>query len=328
MPLQILPALLARRALAGAVMTLVMALVMITGAAMAADPSARRTVTVDAEGVYLSDLFNGVAPADDRWIGQAPVPGETVTYKANMLAAIARGNALNWRPRSSREQVRVSRPGRRVPLALIKDRLATRLRDQAGGGGIDIDLFAAPQVFIDPSLPADVTVEDLSTTPGGRFNARLAVPTLSGTSRLIDISGRAHATRKMPVPARHLRRGETITANDVTWRQVRSRAGDHVMVSDPDSIIGFTPRRTLIAGKPIRRTDVTPRMVIRKGDQIQVSLSTGSMTLTTRGVALQAGAIGETIRIRNVNSRKIIEATVTNAGDAVIRPISLHAARS
>lgn len=324
MSMQILSTSVARRAIAGAFA----ALAITAGAAMAGDASARRTVTVDAEGVYLSDLFIGVEAAADRWIDQAPAPGETVTYKANMLASIARGNDLEWRPRSSREQVRVSRPGQRIPLDLIKDRLATRLLERAGGGGIEVDLFAAPQVFVDPSLPVDITVEDLSTAPSGRFSARLAVPTLSGTTRLIEISGRAHATRKMPVPARHLRRGETITATDVIWRQVRSRAGDHIMISDLDSLVGFTPRRTLIAGKPIRRSDVTPRMVVRKGDQIQISLSTGSMTLTTRGVALQAGAIGETIRIRNVNSRKIIEATVTNAGDAVIRPISLNAARS
>ena len=324
MSMQIRSIALIRHTLAGTFMAMVMA----TGAALAADLAARQTATVDAEGVHLSDLFAGIDAAADRWVGPAPAPGETVTYKANLLASIARGNALDWRPRSSREQVHIHRPGRRIPVALIKERLAFHLRDQVGGGGVDINLFGAPQMFVDPSLPADINVEDVTTAPGGRFNASLALPTLSGATRLVEITGRAHATRKLPVPARHLRRGETITANDVVWRQVRSRAGDHIMVSDLDDIVGLTPRRTLIAGKPIRRTDITPRMVIRKGDQIQVSLSTGSMTLTTRGIALQPGAVGETIRIRNVNSRKIIEATVTKAGDAVIRPMSLLAAQS
>lgn len=304
------------------------ALAMLAGAALAADPVARQAATVGSQGVHLSDLFVGIKAESDRWVGPAPAPGDSVTYKASHLANIARGNNLSWRPRSSREQVRIDRPGRHIPIALIKEQLAPHLQDQVGGSGVDINLFGAPRIFVDLSIAASVGVDDVITLPSGRFNATLSLPTVSGASRLVEIAGRVYATRKLPVPARHLRRGETITADDIVWRQVRSRTGDHIMVNDLDDIIGLTPRRTLVANKPIRRTDITPRIVIRKGDQIQVSLRTGSMTLTTRGIALQAGAVGASIRIRNVNSRKIIEATVTNAGDAVIRPMNLSAARS
>ena len=89
---------LIRHTLAGTFMAMVMA----TSAALAADLAARQTGTVDAEGVHLSDLFIGIDAAADRWVGPAPAPGETVTYKANLLASIARGNALDWRPQSRR----------------------------------------------------------------------------------------------------------------------------------------------------------------------------------------------------------------------------------
>jgi flagella basal body P-ring formation protein FlgA len=49
--------------------------------------------------------------------------------------------------------------------------------------------------------------------------------------------------------------------------------------------------------------------------------------LSTRAIALESGAKGETIRVRNLNSRKVIEVTVTTAGGGEIKPLHL-AARS
>ena len=64
MSMQIRSIALIRHTLAGTFMAMVMA----TGAALAADPAARQTATVDAEGVHLSDLFAGIDAATERVI--------------------------------------------------------------------------------------------------------------------------------------------------------------------------------------------------------------------------------------------------------------------
>ena len=284
---------------------------------------------VDARGVFLSDLFQNLETAGDAWVETAPAPGQSMIISANRLADIARTHGLEWRPRNGRQQVVIERPGQRIPRKLIDTHLAAELTPQIGGDGVEIDyLGGAPEIFIDPTMPLEIAVEDINLgSDRRRFSARLAVPAVTGGVRYVDISGRVHGTVRVPVPARHLRRSEIISERDVIWKQTRMTAQSHMLIDNLKDLLDQSPRRMLAAGKPIRRTDIIPVMLVQKGDQILISLSSGALMLSTRAIALESGARGETIRVRNLNSRKVIEVTVTTAGGGEIKPLHL-AARS
>ena len=129
----------------------------------------------------------------------------------------------------------------------------------------------------------------------------------------------------MPVLQRHIRPGEVIRANDIGWRKVRARRNTYNTIGAVEDLIDHMARRPLIAGRLIRRTDVRPQQLVRKGDFVTVHFRSSAMSLTTRGIALESGTRGDVIRIRNQRSKTVIEAKVVGPSTAVIQPPQIAA---
>jgi flagella basal body P-ring formation protein FlgA len=57
---------------------------------------------------------------------------------------------------------------------------------------------------------------------------------------------------------------------------------------------------------------------IRKGDSVVIRAVAGSLVVRMKGLALQEGAVGKQIQVRNVQSRRIIRAIVTGPGQVEV----------
>ena len=55
-------------------------------------------------------------------------------------------------------------------------------------------------------------------------------------------------------------------------------------------------------------------VVVAKGATVTMSYRMPTMALTVAGRALEDGAMGETIRVLNIQSNRVIEAAVASAG--------------
>jgi flagella basal body P-ring formation protein FlgA len=90
------------------------------------------------------------------------------------------------------------------------------------------------------------------------------------------------------------------------------------VILEPEDLAGFSPKRTLRAGTPIRVAEVQPPVVVSKGALVTLVLDTPSMTLTARGRALEDGGDGDTIRVTNAQSRTTVQGVVTGAGKVAV----------
>jgi len=70
------------------------------------------------------------------------------------------------------------------------------------------------------------------------------------------------------------------------------------------------------AGSVMRRAERTEGAAVRRGDTITLSYSAPGVQLTARARALEDGAVGETIRVQNIQSERETDARVTGAGQA------------
>ena len=79
-------------------------------------------------------------------------------------------------------------------------------------------------------------------------------------------------------------------------------------------LIGKMARRTLLPGRaiPLRAID-NPR-VVRNGAEVQIVYVEGDLTIVTAGAALQDGAVGDVIKIRNSDSGVTVVGTVRADG--------------
>ncbi len=81
----------------------------------------------------------------------------------------------------------------------------------------------------------------------------------------------------------------------------------------------FTYATSVAAGRPLVWRDVTRRSLIRKGQIVEVSAIDGTLTITTKAMAMENGAAGDTVRLRNLESKKDFTALVVAAARAQVR---------
>jgi flagella basal body P-ring formation protein FlgA len=89
---------------------------------------------------------------------------------------------------------------------------------------------------------------------------------------------------------------------------------------DADAVIGMAARRPLREGASVSLRDVTPQQVIKAGEMVQITWSSGGITLSLQGRAMSAAAVGQTFNVQNPVSKKLIEAVATAPGQAVTGP--------
>ena len=67
---------------------------------------------------------------------------------------------------------------------------------------------------------------------------------------------------------------------------------------------------TIPAGRGLTWHDVARRPLVRKGEMVEVTASEGSLVVNMKGIALESGAKGDVVNIRNTESLKTIPAVV------------------
>jgi len=65
---------------------------------------------------------------------------------------------------------------------------------------------------------------------------------------------------------------------------------------------------------PLQHKNIISPALIKKGDMLAMQFCKHNLRIETKGVALENGASGNTIKVKNINSGKIIHAKVLDAG--------------
>jgi flagella basal body P-ring formation protein FlgA len=81
----------------------------------------------------------------------------------------------------------------------------------------------------------------------------------------------------------------------------------------------FTYASAVPAGRLLAWRDLTRRSLIRKGQIVEVSAVDGMLTITTKAMAMENGAAGDTVRLRNLESKRDFSALVVADARAQVR---------
>ena len=117
------------------------------------------------------------------------------------------------------------------------------------------------------------------------------------------------------IPNRVIYPGETI--EPASLKQVTLIPGKHKpdgMATRSEELQGKVAKRTLLPGRYIPVTAIRDAWLVEQGASVQVYFTAGALTISAAGVTLQPGAAGDQIKIRNIDSGKIISGTVMADG--------------
>jgi flagella basal body P-ring formation protein FlgA len=123
----------------------------------------------------------------------------------------------------------------------------------------------------------------------------------------------------LPVPTIVIYPGDVIRDTILVDRQFSLEPlASGGVIEDRSVLIGKVARRTLLPGKPIAANAVTEPKVVTNGAQVKVVFQEGGLTITTYASALQAGGVGDIIRVRNPESGLVVSGTVQPDGSVRI----------
>ncbi len=110
--------------------------------------------------------------------------------------------------------------------------------------------------------------------------------------------------------ATHLPKGHLIAPQDITWQKVDLRSQGDSLFTQETPPIGWETHRHVAQGQLIRAKDLGPATLIHKGEAVQIEAKVGQLSVLDKGIALQAGTMGQNIAVLNAQSRKQIYAKV------------------
>ncbi|MBN9254730.1 MULTISPECIES: flagellar basal body P-ring formation chaperone FlgA [unclassified Mesorhizobium] len=123
------------------------------------------------------------------------------------------------------------------------------------------------------------------------------------------------ASEVVLIPSRVIYPGETIDL--AALKQVTLAPGKH----RPDAVAtlareleGKVAKRTLLPGRYIPTNAVREAWLVEQGASVQMFFVAGGLTISATAVTLQPGAAGDQVKVRNVDSGKIISGTVMADG--------------
>lgn len=270
--------------------------------------------------IKLGDIFYDLPRNENRVLGAAPRPGQEMVLDARTLLRIALALDLPWRPSSNMDHIVLRRDATVIPLEDIQNALQNAISDQGIYGEYEISVPEHQKEIILPSgEPATLDVTDMNINSRKKtFTAVLAAPSSENPIQNFRIQGRIDPVIKVPALVENIENGRMIRPRDITMVKIKEIDFSQDTIADAQSLIGMTARRILIAGRPIRETEIVAPQVVSRGEFITLSLNTGIMNITTQVKSLENGAKGDVIRVLNTTSNQTLQAMVTGENAVTI----------
>ena len=123
--------------------------------------------------------------------------------------------------------------------------------------------------------------------------------------------------RSVWVSPQLLKRGTVIQPGMLQQTTQALPAGDTQLVSDLRDVQNMELLRDWPANTPLRSYDVKPTQLVKRGQQVLVSVGEGrGFQITVRAEAQQDGLMGEQIKLKNIESGRILSAVVSGPSTA------------
>lgn len=175
---------------------------------------------------------------------------------------------------------------------------------------------------LDPRLRMPVCSQQLDASlespaqPLGRVTVRVRC---DGTSPwTVFVPAQVKLFRDVVVMTRPLKRESVIGEGDVALRERDVSTLGQGFLSELDQAVGMKLLRPTVLDQVLTLQQLEQADVIRKGDHVVITARSGGLSVRMPGEALSKGGLTEQIRVRNLNSQRVVKATVVGPGQVEV----------
>lgn len=85
-------------------------------------------------------------------------------------------------------------------------------------------------------------------------------------------------------------------------------------VSSIEELEGAVARRTLLPGRVIPPSSIRAAYAVRRGEPVQLVFANGGLVISAAGSPLESAAVGDFVRVRNIDTGVTVSGTVMQDG--------------
>jgi len=172
--------------------------------------------------------------------------------------------------------------------------------------------FRLPAYIFLEHAGQQISLEPVKLEPG-RLSLAFFVREVDGSDvRRFTGTAMLHVWQDVPTPTRPLSRGDALNVSQIT------RIRQNLAYTKGEIWDGrggpWQVRRNISPGQVILATDIEPLAMIARGDIVSLEYRRGSIFVKVQAEALADGGLGETIPVRNLQSKKQVYARVLDSG--------------
>jgi flagella basal body P-ring formation protein FlgA len=145
----------------------------------------------------------------------------------------------------------------------------------------------------------------------GRTSVGVRCPDASGWT--IYVPAEISVFAKALVATRPLARGAGLTPGDVTLVETDVSKLGHGYLETPADIDGLVTRRPVAAGTVLTSAMIKAPLLVKRGDRVRLVSGEGPIQVEMLGEAIEAAARGDRVRVRALDSKRVVEGWVVSA---------------
>ncbi|MHC6226665.1 flagellar basal body P-ring formation chaperone FlgA [Pseudomonas sp. X10] len=175
---------------------------------------------------------------------------------------------------------------------------------------------------LDPRLRMPLCEQQLDATlespaqPLGRVTVRVRCN--GNAPWTVFVPAQVRLYRDVVTMARPLKRASVIGADDVALRERDVGTLNQGFLTQLNQAVGMKLLRPTVMDQVLTPQHLEQAEVVRKGDHVVIMARSGSLSVRMPGEALSKGGLSEQIRVRNLNSKRVVKARVTGPGQVEV----------
>ncbi len=244
-------------------------------------------------------------------IANAPAPKTNITlFGVNILKKISdTGISLDSFGYSIPKVITITREGREITKKEVMEAIKKELNENLNFDIIAKDVNWKHSQII-PIGKTSIKAKILSKPQKGRILVNVTAKVNNEIKAKFLATCLVDDWRKIPVVKRTLERGMIIKKDDIELVRLNLFKEPYDTLSNPEEVIGLRVKSRISPGNVIRKSKVSIPKTIERGKRVTLLYRINGFEARAIGVSMEEGLKGENIRVRNIDSKRILIAKV------------------
>jgi flagella basal body P-ring formation protein FlgA len=182
--------------------------------------------------------------------------------------------------------------------------------------------------FVEPWNPIEIkNGKDWSLVVDGipksgisaNFPARFTVMAGGKKVGVWELPVKAKLIEPVWISTRRLERGESINSGGAALLDSDVLSTNKELLKADEKLDYFEIAQAVPANQILSRSDITPRQIVRRGKVVDVIVKEGGINISMKAMALADGGVGQTIGVRNIDSKKDFQAQVVGSNTVQVK---------